>query len=89
MKIYCLVQERDGHMNSRRYFSSKEKAIEWLDKLIMQVYKEYLEQGCVQVYRFALTIDWIYRDEYSIDEVWLDPECPNLNYREDFIPIVG
>lgn len=70
MDGYCLVQMRDGHINSRRYFSSKEKVIEWLDNLILQICNEYLVMGKVQVSKFVLTIEWIiYRDEYYIEEI--------------------
>ena len=88
MKMYCLINESDGRINSRRYFSSKEKVIEWLDNFIMLMYKEYLEQGAIQFDNFVLTIHWLWLDKYYIDEIWLDPKCPHLNCDKQYIPFI-
>ena len=88
--IYLLSQFRNSRLNSQRYFSTKQKAIDYLDEVILNGYQNSLINGNIRlVDNCDLFIEWLYRDEWMISYIELDPtEYPCFNELEECITFV-
>ena len=85
--IYRISLFRDGHHIDNKYFSTLDKAIEYMDTLILTGWKRQLNEGHVKVDRYAGVVDihWIYEDVYWIESIELDPPQYPLTNRMGYV----
>lgn len=88
VKIYVLVWKRDevgeDWIRSIAYFSTKQKALDYLDTIISN---DYISEDCtIEVKNGLVTIEWWYEDycdtmdDFYLEEIELDPsEYPIIN----------
>ena len=88
--IYLLSQFRNSRLNSQRYFSTKQKAIDYLDDVILNGYQNSLINSNIRlVENCELVIDWMYHDKWCLSYIELDPtEYPRFNELEEYITFV-
>jgi len=91
MKIYILVWKRDevgeDWIRSIAYFSTKQKALDYLDTIILN---DYISEDCtIEVKNGLVTIEWWYEDYcdatdiFYLEEIELDPSEYPVVHNED------
>ena len=93
MKVYVLILERElidvssPHVISRTLFSTKQKAVEYLDTVILNNHGIH---GCdVKVTDWSVTIKWWLnttqvKDMYYLDSMELDPHEYPMHNETDY-----
>ena len=80
MKIYVLISEREltvgssPRIRSREYFSTKQKALDYLETVILNGYG--FDNCNIKVTDWSVTIKWLsdtITDTYFLDSIELDP----------------